>query len=51
MCMTKSCSPRRSTGEISATNRAPTPAANEVSRQPLAAPAPASARAARQRRT
>ena len=51
MCMTKSCSPRRSTGEMSATNSAPIPAANEASRQPLAAAGPASARAARQRRT
>jgi len=50
MCITKSCSPRRSTGEISATNSAPMPAANDVNRQPLAAPGPASARAARQRR-
>ena len=50
MCITNSCSASRSTGEISATNSAPMPPANDASRHPLAAAAPASMRAARQRR-
>ena len=51
MCITNSCSLSRSTGEMSATNRAAIPAQNDVRRQPPAPPGPASTRAARQRRT
>ena len=51
MCIEASCSPSRSTGEISATKRQKTPPHQAASRQPGAARAPPSLRAVRQRAT
>ncbi len=49
MCIEASCSPSRSTGEISATNSVSTPPHHAASRHPLAALAPPSRRDVRQR--
>ena len=50
MCIVASCSPSRSTGEISATNSSATPVSHSASRPPPAARAPPSRREIRQRR-
>ena len=51
MCIVASCSPSRSTGEISATNSSATPVSHSASRPPPAARAPPSRREIRHRQT